>query len=396
MKASYQYDVALSFAGENREYVEAVATSLKHAGIKVFYDLYEQIDLWGKDLYTHLRKIYQYEARFTVLFISEHYAQKLWTNHERQSAQARAFTENAEYILPVRFDDTEVAGVLPTIGYLDLRHITAAELASAIVSKLERSGELAKDTKGNPSEYSFVAPSDGPVIVWRMPRGFLLLEDIVQESSESWAVRIEHYGYDGEDRYGTHYHESYGKYWDMVGGEGNQYRKLQIPRGDWYFGNGALNLARDIRHRRIIIDHQGVVTRDGNPYMLHADHVSIYASGVVPRQYVPPSYRVLAKSGALRDLIAEIREITSPFQTKSKPAPEDLLDTSKGIRRLVRLEISKLFAQNHPARINVDEVIEVFSRGWSEPETIKWLWELASALGEAVDVIQHESEPGEI
>lgn len=49
----YDYDVTLSFAGEDRAYVEKVAAALYSLGIRVFYDRYEQVDLWGKDLYTH-------------------------------------------------------------------------------------------------------------------------------------------------------------------------------------------------------------------------------------------------------------------------------------------------------------------------------------------------------
>ena len=50
----YSYDVALSFAGEDRIYAEALAGALRHHGIRVFYDKYEKDTLWGKDLYTHL------------------------------------------------------------------------------------------------------------------------------------------------------------------------------------------------------------------------------------------------------------------------------------------------------------------------------------------------------
>ena len=35
----YKYDIALSFAGEDREYVEKVATLLKENGVRVFYDM---------------------------------------------------------------------------------------------------------------------------------------------------------------------------------------------------------------------------------------------------------------------------------------------------------------------------------------------------------------------
>jgi hypothetical protein len=41
------YDVALSFAGENRAYVEKVAASLKDHGIRIFYDDYEKVTLWA-------------------------------------------------------------------------------------------------------------------------------------------------------------------------------------------------------------------------------------------------------------------------------------------------------------------------------------------------------------
>src|SRR5690348_10215742 len=115
------YDVALSFAGEDREYVDQVATYLRRAGVEVFYDKYEQVDLWGKDLYEHLSDVYQNRARYTVMFVSRPYAEKLWPRHERRGAQARAFRECREYILPARFDDTEVPGLPKTVGYLDLR-----------------------------------------------------------------------------------------------------------------------------------------------------------------------------------------------------------------------------------------------------------------------------------
>jgi hypothetical protein len=43
------YQVALSFAGEQRDYVEAVSRFLRARGIAVFYDRFEAVTLWGKD-----------------------------------------------------------------------------------------------------------------------------------------------------------------------------------------------------------------------------------------------------------------------------------------------------------------------------------------------------------
>ncbi len=37
-----KYDVALSFAGEDRDYVDKVAKRLQEKGVKVFYDKFEE------------------------------------------------------------------------------------------------------------------------------------------------------------------------------------------------------------------------------------------------------------------------------------------------------------------------------------------------------------------
>jgi hypothetical protein len=53
-QSAFLYDVALSFAGEDRDYVRAVAESLRKREKRVFFDEFEKARLWGKDLYQHL------------------------------------------------------------------------------------------------------------------------------------------------------------------------------------------------------------------------------------------------------------------------------------------------------------------------------------------------------
>ena len=136
MNKDYTYDVALSFAGEDREYVQRVATRLVSLGVKVFYDNFETTTLWGKDLYQYLSDIYSKKARYTVLFISRNYTRKLWTQHELRQAQARAFEENIEYILPAKLDDTEISGLPSTIAYINISDKTPEEFADLIVLKV--------------------------------------------------------------------------------------------------------------------------------------------------------------------------------------------------------------------------------------------------------------------
>lgn len=130
------YDVCFSFAGEDRQYVQAVADVATAQGLRIFYDAYEKVELWGKDLYQHLTEVYQKKAAYCAVFISSAYARKLWTKHELRAAQARAFTENEEYILPARFDDTSIPGILPTTGYIDLTKHSPEQFAELLVQKI--------------------------------------------------------------------------------------------------------------------------------------------------------------------------------------------------------------------------------------------------------------------
>ena len=140
MKTNREFDVALSFAGEDRAYIDEVANRLRYSGVKVFYDLFEEANLWGKNLYDYLSDIYMNKALYTVMFISRSYAEKMWANHERKSMQARAFQESQEYILPARFDDTVIPGILPTTAYISLEGKSPLSFVKIIQRKLINSG----------------------------------------------------------------------------------------------------------------------------------------------------------------------------------------------------------------------------------------------------------------
>jgi len=92
--------------------------------------------LWGRDLTEYLDYIYRQGSRVCVMLISKEYAAKEWTRLERRSALDRAMREAGEYILPARFDDTDLPGLRPSVGYLDLRELAPATLVDFIVRKL--------------------------------------------------------------------------------------------------------------------------------------------------------------------------------------------------------------------------------------------------------------------
>ena len=132
----FQYDVAISFAGEDRDYARELADALRGFGARVFFDDYERGSLLGKDLYTHLHNVYYKTARYCVLLISKAYEAKLWTSHECRAAQERAFKQAMmEYILPIRLDDTPIPGLRDTIGYARIDE-GIPRLAEPIASKI--------------------------------------------------------------------------------------------------------------------------------------------------------------------------------------------------------------------------------------------------------------------
>lgn len=177
-----KYHIALSFAGEDRDYVDRVATHLRESGVEVFYDKFEETKLWGKDLYSYLTDIYQNRALYTVMFVSEAYKEKLWTNHERKSAQARAFTESQEYILPAMFDENvEIPGLLKTTGYISLRGLSPEEFGDKIIDKLKDSGvSLQVEEKFN---YSNSAKADIDFPLSEHPTISAILKDL---KSSNW------------------------------------------------------------------------------------------------------------------------------------------------------------------------------------------------------------------
>jgi hypothetical protein len=136
----WRWDVALSFAGARRDYVEQVAQALKARGVRCFYDADEEIDLWGKYLAEELPLIYGEQAAAVVVFVSAEYAARDWTRLERRAALNRAVRERREYVLPARFDDTPLPGLLSDMVAIDLRTRTAQQFADMIVGKLAALG----------------------------------------------------------------------------------------------------------------------------------------------------------------------------------------------------------------------------------------------------------------
>jgi hypothetical protein len=79
---SEPYDVALSFAGEDREYAEHLRDALEDFNHAVFYDLAEQHRILGEDVEAYLGPIYASGCRYVAVALGEMYGVKRWTLFE--------------------------------------------------------------------------------------------------------------------------------------------------------------------------------------------------------------------------------------------------------------------------------------------------------------------------
>lgn len=133
--AGHRYEVALSFAGEQREFVGGVASYLLDQGIAVFYDDFERLRLVGENLESQLTSIYSTESGYIVLFISEAYAKKPWTTYEREAALNACQGEYSR-LLAVKFDETQLPVLSPSLASVDARRLTPEEIGYIILAKL--------------------------------------------------------------------------------------------------------------------------------------------------------------------------------------------------------------------------------------------------------------------
>ncbi len=186
----YKLEVALSFAGEDREFVRKVAELLQAEDVSVFYDESESIPLWGKDLAVELAQVYGKRARFVVVFVSESYAKKAWPRHEFRSALAAAIESEGERILPVRLDDTKLPGLRSTVAYLPGHTLGPDGIARAIVQKLRLSQSeqgSAAGTEGQQASASRVGGHtlEGDLAHRILGRGYWLTEILPLQVKEN-------------------------------------------------------------------------------------------------------------------------------------------------------------------------------------------------------------------
>lgn len=109
-RRKYKYDIAISFAEEDRNIALAVRSAFKLEELKkirVYYYADKPEETWGYKLKERLPKIYRDEARYSLLILSEKYPHKKYCRIELEAIRERIKREEDRYLFILTTDDTD-------------------------------------------------------------------------------------------------------------------------------------------------------------------------------------------------------------------------------------------------------------------------------------------------
>lgn len=135
--------MALSFPGEKRAFIRQVADLLaKEIGQEqVLYDDYLTAELTRPNLDEYLGKLYHEDSELLVPFFCADYEKKEWCGIEWRQMRDILKRKQDDRILPFRFDDAPIAGVLSIDGYVKIGNRPPSEMAKLILKRIGESND---------------------------------------------------------------------------------------------------------------------------------------------------------------------------------------------------------------------------------------------------------------
>ena len=147
MQAYYDYDIALSYAGEDRDRAKELAFCAERRGTRVFYDKDEAARLWGENLFTLLTDVYQIAHGIVSPCCRSTMQRSLGLGANLRPLKLEHW-QKEPYLLPVRLDDSSVPGILPTKRSCHGRATPVTRLAELVLERLK--GEQYADDAHSP------------------------------------------------------------------------------------------------------------------------------------------------------------------------------------------------------------------------------------------------------
>jgi hypothetical protein len=104
----HTYDVAISFAGQNRLLAKQLAKILSENDFVVFIDENHEAEMSGRHYYKTFKRVFGKEAAVILPLVDEAYVDRLWTTFERECFLPRV-AKSA--VIPIRLDKVECPGL---------------------------------------------------------------------------------------------------------------------------------------------------------------------------------------------------------------------------------------------------------------------------------------------
>ena len=147
----HRFEVALSFPGEQRDYVERVAEELEYVlgADACFYDQFYEAQLARPNLDVLLHEIYGERSGLVVAFVCADYDEKLWCGIEWRRIRERGAIGADREIMYVRLGEGEVVGMTRLDGYVDASLRPPEEVARMIVERVRLGGGGAPASLGD-------------------------------------------------------------------------------------------------------------------------------------------------------------------------------------------------------------------------------------------------------
>lgn len=103
-----RFDIAISFAGENRDLARYIAQRLKELDVDTYFDEDYEVSYLGRKLSEEFPKIFSTDSRFVLCILDKFHQEKIWPTFERDVFMPRV--EKCE-VIPLCLDDTIFVGI---------------------------------------------------------------------------------------------------------------------------------------------------------------------------------------------------------------------------------------------------------------------------------------------
>ena len=104
----YEFDIAISFAGENRELARIITEQLEMLDTHVFFDENFEANYLGRAWGAEFNRIFSADSRLVVCLLDTHHNKKIWTTFERECFRPRVPDAT---VIPIMLDDTNFVGI---------------------------------------------------------------------------------------------------------------------------------------------------------------------------------------------------------------------------------------------------------------------------------------------